>query len=122
MALRQGLRSLARGMMGKGLPQRGGGGGPVKFAEAPNKPVPLWDELWWDDGLVHSQPVLDGVGEPTLFTPGQSAFQLAVAMSVMIGSIFAAKAAWKDEDTVYARPQYPPEVLEAYTSRDKVQF
>lgn len=36
-------------------------------ARAPQ--VPLWDELWWDDGLMHSQPVLDGVGEPTLFTP-----------------------------------------------------
>jgi hypothetical protein len=109
MALRQGMRSLAR-LAGKGLPQRGGGGGPVKYAPAPEKPVSLgaqrfyehglsalqqrllvprrgahcsvgalaaplsieqvrlWDEMWWDDGLMHSQPVLDSVGEPTLFT------------------------------------------------------
>lgn len=28
--------------------------------------LPLWDELWWDDGLYHSQPVLDGTLEPQL--------------------------------------------------------
>jgi hypothetical protein len=26
----------------------------------------MWDELWWDDGLYHSQPVLDGTLEPQL--------------------------------------------------------
>lgn len=35
--------------------------------------LPLWDEMWWDDGLQHSQPVLDGVGEPTIFTPVRGA-------------------------------------------------
>jgi hypothetical protein len=28
--------------------------------------LPMWDELWWDDGLYHSQPVLDGTLEPQL--------------------------------------------------------
>ncbi|KAI8463367.1 MAG: hypothetical protein J3K34DRAFT_444264 [Monoraphidium minutum] len=120
MALRQGVRSLAR-LAGKGLPQRGGGGGPIKYAPEPNKPVPLWDEMWWDDGLMHSQPVLDGVGEPTLFTPAQSALQLAVAMGVMISSVYAAKAAWSEDKAIYVPPQYPPEVLEAYKSRGKLQ-
>lgn len=132
MSLRQGMRSLARSVMGsKALPTRGGGGGPVQFTDAPKKPVsgmwaqfwwsgpplpgsgvacsstrphargppllarhagccivsagpaqlaalaplwprlqlPLWDEMWWDDGLKHSQPVLDGVGEKTLHSP-----------------------------------------------------
>jgi hypothetical protein len=39
MSLRQGLRVLARSVAGKGLPQRGGGGGPIKYAPEPNKPV-----------------------------------------------------------------------------------
>jgi hypothetical protein len=34
--------------------------------------VPLWDELWWHDGLLHSQPVLDGTLEPQLATPVSS--------------------------------------------------
>jgi len=29
----------------------------------------MWDELWWDDGLYHSQPVLDGTLEPQLQSP-----------------------------------------------------
>jgi hypothetical protein len=40
MALRQGARALARSVMqGKLLPMRGGGGGPIKYANAPDKPV-----------------------------------------------------------------------------------
>ncbi len=40
MALRQGVRALARSVIGsKSLPIRGGGGGPVKFAEEVKKPV-----------------------------------------------------------------------------------
>ena len=40
MALRQGASALARSVLqGKGLPLRGGGGGPVKMAPAPDKPV-----------------------------------------------------------------------------------
>jgi len=39
MALRQGFNALARSVVGKGLPQRGGGGGPIKYAAEPNKPV-----------------------------------------------------------------------------------
>jgi hypothetical protein len=43
MALRQGVRALARSVIGnKGLVQRGGGGGPVKFAPEPDKPVSSW--------------------------------------------------------------------------------
>jgi hypothetical protein len=34
--------------------------------------MPLWDELWWHDGLLHSQPVLDGTLEPQLATPVSS--------------------------------------------------
>lgn len=40
MALRQGGRVLIRSLMqAKALPERGGGGGPVKYAPPPNKPV-----------------------------------------------------------------------------------
>ena len=40
MALRQGARALARSVMqSKVLPTRGGGGGPIKYANAPDKPV-----------------------------------------------------------------------------------
>jgi len=38
--------------------------------------LPLWDEMWWDDGQLHSQPVLDYVGEPTQFTPVGAALPL----------------------------------------------
>lgn len=31
--------------------------------------MPLWDELWWDDGLYHSQPVLDGTLTPQMQSP-----------------------------------------------------
>lgn len=43
MALRQGGRALARGLMQAkaALPTRGGGGGPIKYAPAPNAPVRL---------------------------------------------------------------------------------
>lgn len=34
--------------------------------------IPLFDELWWDDGLYHSQPVLDGTLVPQLQTPVSS--------------------------------------------------
>lgn len=33
----------------------------------------------------------------------QSAFQLAVAMSIMIGSVFVAKAAWDEDKAIYVR-------------------
>lgn len=96
MALRQGAKALARSVMqSRLLPTRGGGGGPIKYCEPPNKPVgqgplqrqlhvlgaaaykervfrlqvPLYDEFWWDDGQLYSQPVLDGVGEPMPYTP-----------------------------------------------------
>jgi hypothetical protein len=39
MALRQGFNALARSVAGKGLPQRGGGGGPIKYAPEVDKPV-----------------------------------------------------------------------------------
>lgn len=40
MALRQGGRALARSLMqAKSLPTRGGGGGPIRYADAPNKQV-----------------------------------------------------------------------------------
>lgn len=31
--------------------------------------LPLWEEMWWDDGQLHSQPTLDFVGEPTFVSP-----------------------------------------------------
>lgn len=40
--------------------------------------MPLWDELWWHDGLYHSQPVLDGTLEPQLQSPVSSSTQLVM--------------------------------------------
>jgi hypothetical protein len=123
MALRQGGRALARSLMqAKALPQRGGGGGPVKFAPAPNKPIPLYDELWWDDGLYHSQPVLDGTLEPQLQSPGSYLRQLGIVLTAIVGSIWAMNASWSEKKDIVVPHQYPPEVLDAYTSRGKVEW
>ena len=60
--------------------------------------MPLWDELWWDDGLKHSQPILDFTGpEPLQNTRGQAALQLFTALGVVVGGIFACKWAWSDD-------------------------
>eukprot|EP00775_Hariotina_reticulata_P002410 gene2410-2714_t len=92
MALRQGGRALARSLMqAKSLPTRGGGGGPVKYAPELDKPMPLWDELWWHDGLYHSQPVLDGTLEPQLQSPvGVWVVILASASSAALHASVAA--------------------------------
>lgn len=120
MALRQLGRSLLRSRAA--LPVRGGGGGPVKYAPEQKKPVPLWDELWWDDGLLHSQPVLDGTIEQQLQSPGASLRQLAIVLTGIAGSIWAMNAAWSEKKDVLVPHQYPPEVLDTYTSRDKVEW
>lgn len=82
--------------------------------------LPLWDELWWDDGLKHSQPVLDFTVGDAHGAPARNALQLFTALGVMVGGIFACKAAWSDDKMLAVPPQYPPEVLEAYTKRGKV--
>ncbi|KAF8056359.1 hypothetical protein HT031_006358 [Scenedesmus sp. PABB004] len=123
MALRQGGRALARGLaQARGLPQRGGGGGPIKYAAPQEKPVPLWDELWWHDGLLHSQPVLDGTLEPQLQSPGTTLRQLAIVLTGLAGSIWAMNASWSERKDVYVPSQYPPEVLKTYTDRGKVEW
>jgi hypothetical protein len=109
-------------MQAKSLPTRGGGGGPVKYAAEVDKPMPLWDELWWHDGLYHSQPVLDGTLEPQLQSPASTLRQLLTVLGVIAGSIWATNAAWSDKNDIYVPHQYPPEVLQEYTSRDKVQW
>lgn len=122
MALRQGSRALARSLT-KGLaPTRGGGGGPIKYAPAQDKPVPLWDELWWHDGLLHSQPVLDGTLEPQLATPGSTLRQLAIVLTAIAGGIWAIDATWSEKKDILVPHQYPPEVLATFTSRGKVEW
>jgi hypothetical protein len=78
----------------KNLPQRGGAGAPIKLAPRPDKPVrprtscsnacrddcpdsisvdpspalcaqlPLWYELWWDNGVFPGQPAADFMWGP----------------------------------------------------------
>jgi hypothetical protein len=84
--------------------------------------MPLWDELWWDDGQFYQQATLDGVGDNPLHTPASSLRQLGVALAFVGSTIWAAHAAWSPEKEPYAPQQYPPEVLEAVTSRNKVQW
>jgi hypothetical protein len=124
MALRQGVRALARSALSsaKGAPVRGGGGGPIKYAEEINKPLPFNDELWWDDGQFHQQPVLDGVGEETFHSPAESARQLAIAMGFVGASVWAAWATWSPQKTFAVPQQYPPEILEDVVSHKKVQW
>lgn len=84
--------------------------------------MPLWDELWWDDGQLYQQATLDGVGDNPLHTPASSLRQLALALATVGATIWGAHAAWSPEKEPYAPQQYPPEVLEAITSRNKVQW
>jgi hypothetical protein len=84
--------------------------------------MPLWDELWWDDGQFYQQATLDGVGDNPLHTPASSLRQLVAALAGVGATIWAAHAAWSPEKEPYAPQQYPPEVLEAVTSRGKVQW
>jgi hypothetical protein len=84
--------------------------------------MPLWDELWWDDGQFYQQATLDGVGDNPLHTPASSLRQLVAALAGVGATIWAAHAAWSPEKEPYAPQQYPPEVLEAVTSRNKVQW
>lgn len=109
-------------MQAKSLPTRGGGGGPIRYADAPNKQLAMWDELWWDDGLYHSQPVLDGTLEPQLQSPGATLRQLGLALSIIGASIYACTSLWSEKQEICVPQQYPPEVLEAFTSRGKVQW
>jgi len=77
--------------------------------------VTLWDELWWDDGQLHSQPVLDGVGEPTLWSPAKSAVLLLTALGVVGGAAYLAAATAPAQ--VWAPQQYPPDVQELFDRR-----
>jgi hypothetical protein len=47
--------------------------------------IPVWDELWWDDGLLHSQPVLDGTITQQLQSPVRAA-EPAVAVVLTISA------------------------------------
>lgn len=123
MALRQGGRALARSIMqAKALPERGAGGGPVKYAPPPNKPLPLYDELWWDDGLYHSQPVLDGTLTQMPQTPGSYVRQLGGVLAAIGGLIWAFNATWNDSKVIAGPVQYPPETVNAFASRGKMEF
>ncbi|MEW5305000.1 MAG: hypothetical protein WDW36_007572 [Sanguina aurantia] len=55
------MRGLARTVMSasRGLPMRAGAGAPIKLAIRPDKPLPFWYELWWDNGVYPGQPCVD---------------------------------------------------------------
>eukprot|EP00199_Chlamydomonas_sp_CCMP681_P003579 CAMPEP_0119101014 /NCGR_PEP_ID=MMETSP1180-20130426/143_1 /TAXON_ID=3052 ORGANISM="Chlamydomonas cf sp, Strain CCMP681" /NCGR_SAMPLE_ID=MMETSP1180 /ASSEMBLY_ACC=CAM_ASM_000741 /LENGTH=150 /DNA_ID=CAMNT_0007085029 /DNA_START=81 /DNA_END=533 /DNA_ORIENTATION=+ len=61
MSGRQALRGLlARTVAsGKALPERSGAGGPIKLAPRPDKPLPVWYDMWWDNGVFPGQPAVD---------------------------------------------------------------
>lgn len=81
---------------------------PNLFTPTPHPPhakLPLWDELWWDDGLKHSQPVLDFTGPEykSVYSPLQAAGQLFAALGVMVGGVYACKAMWSDDQMLAVR-------------------
>ncbi|KAJ9530085.1 hypothetical protein QJQ45_023398 [Haematococcus lacustris] len=114
MALRQ-LRGLARTVLSSKLtPERGGAGAPIKLAPRPDRPVracgyyqtciyhahsdsnygalqlPLWYELWWDNGVFPGQLCCDFMAGPMTcnlteawYAKAWSVLSLVIALPIM---------------------------------------
>lgn len=93
----------------------------MKLESPPNKPLPLWNELWSNDGQFHSQPALDyTAGEKPFWPASKAALALATALGVMGGFYYTIISGWKPSKASWVPMQYPPEVLETYgTSKSK---
>ncbi|KAL6747330.1 hypothetical protein V8C86DRAFT_2912397 [Haematococcus lacustris] len=90
MALRQ-LRGLARTVLSSKLtPERGGAGAPIKLAPRPDRPLPLWYELWWDNGVFPGQLCCDFMAGPMTcnlteawYAKAWSVLSLVIALPIM---------------------------------------
>lgn len=116
MSLRQGLRGLARSVLNskEALPARGGAGAPYKLAPRPDKPLPLWYDMWWDNGVFPGQPAVD-----YMFGPLPSNLTEAwYAKAWGVFAVFMGLPIWYHYNYVdefrqpFVPPQYPPEVRE----------
>lgn len=71
--------------------------------------------MWYDDGQLHSQPVLDGVGETPFFSQGTALRLLGGAIAVLSGAVWLSSAA--APEPIYVRHQYPAETTAAFDAR-----
>ncbi|PNW87940.1 hypothetical protein CHLRE_01g007850v5 [Chlamydomonas reinhardtii] len=115
------LRGLARSALQakNALPAKAGAGAPVKLAPRPDKPLPTWYELWWDNGYYPGQPAADfmfgawpGNMTETYYLRFWSVFGLALAAP------FYYVANFTDETRMPMVPQqYPAEVRDVLVQR-----
>eukprot|EP00195_Chlamydomonas_chlamydogama_P004758 CAMPEP_0202897038 /NCGR_PEP_ID=MMETSP1392-20130828/5902_1 /ASSEMBLY_ACC=CAM_ASM_000868 /TAXON_ID=225041 /ORGANISM="Chlamydomonas chlamydogama, Strain SAG 11-48b" /LENGTH=148 /DNA_ID=CAMNT_0049582583 /DNA_START=52 /DNA_END=498 /DNA_ORIENTATION=+ len=120
MALR--LRGLARNVVStvKGsLPERGGAGAPVKLSPHPDKPLPTWYEMWWDNGIYPGQPAADFMFGPLPANLTEAWYAKAWAgFAVLMGIPLWYTYTYCDEFRhPMVPPQYPPEVREVLLRR-----
>ncbi|GAX77594.1 hypothetical protein CEUSTIGMA_g5038.t1 [Chlamydomonas eustigma] len=108
----RGLAQLAAGAIKDGLPQRGGAGAPIKLAPRPDKPLPLWYEMWWDNGVFPGQPAADFMWGPLPANLTETFYAKAWAgFLVVMGAPLAYLHATTDEFSQPMVPQqFPPEV------------
>uniref|UniRef100_A0A7S0RTJ2 NADH dehydrogenase [ubiquinone] 1 beta subcomplex subunit 8, mitochondrial n=2 Tax=Chlamydomonas leiostraca TaxID=1034604 RepID=A0A7S0RTJ2_9CHLO len=115
MALRQ-LRGLAANAMNAvaAAPQRGGAGAPIKIAPRPDKPLPLWYEMWWDNGVFPGQPACDYMFGPLPANLTEAWYAKAWAAF----AVFMGVPIWYHYNHVdefrhpFVPHQYPPETRE----------
>lgn len=100
------LAGLARRIAGprSALPLRGGGGGPVKFALPPTRPLAEQDELMWDDGSSTPEPCLD---QFDLVTKWQALGYLSGGMLFFVGLYQGVKLLDKPSKVPFAPREYP---------------
>ncbi|GLI60792.1 hypothetical protein VaNZ11_003026 [Volvox africanus] len=115
------LRGIARNALQakNALPARAGAGAPVKLAPRPDKPLPTWYELWWDNGFYPGQPVADFMFGAW---PSNLTETYYLRFWAMFGLALAAPFYYVLNFTDELRmpmvsPQYPPEVREVLSLR-----
>uniref|UniRef100_A0A7S3QU91 NADH dehydrogenase [ubiquinone] 1 beta subcomplex subunit 8, mitochondrial n=1 Tax=Dunaliella tertiolecta TaxID=3047 RepID=A0A7S3QU91_DUNTE len=114
MSLKHGLGGLAKGLVAssKALPTKGGAGAPIKLSPRPDKPLPLWYETWWDNGIYPGQPIVDHMygampANLTEYWYGKAWILFGAFMGLPIWY----HANYSDEFRhPMVPPQYPPEV------------
>ncbi|GLC42419.1 hypothetical protein PLESTB_001096500 [Pleodorina starrii] len=115
------LRGLARTALQakNALPARAGAGAPVKLAPRPDKPLPTWYELWWDNGFYPGQPVADFMFGAWPSNLTEAYYLKAWAMfGLALAAPFYYVLNYTDELRMPMVPtQYPPEVSDTLKLR-----